>query len=129
MRSGASARTTVGRGTTASRARAESGYKSRRTTGTAASRQSHGSSKHRDHQAEARHMNLFRTFKAGLRSLFRREIVERELDDELRHFEEMDAQERMRAGMPADAARRAARLRVGGVSTRERVVEAGWEAP
>ena len=73
-------------------------------------------------------MNLYRTLRAGLRSLVRREIVERELDDELRHFEEMDAEERMRTGVPPNEARHAARVRVGGVSTRERVIDGGWEA-
>jgi putative ABC transport system permease protein len=73
-------------------------------------------------------MNPYRTVKAGLRSLLRRDIVSRELDEELSHFEDLDTEERMRAGVPAVEARRAARLLVGGTSTRERVVDAGWEA-
>jgi len=66
---------------------------------------------------------------SGLRTLFRRDVVERELDDEVRHYLDMAAQERVDAGMTAEAAARAARVEMGGVeATKERVRSARWEA-
>jgi predicted permease len=69
-----------------------------------------------------------RTILAGLRTLFRRDSVERELDDELQHYLELSAQERIDAGMPPDAAARAARAEMGSVeATKERVRSGRWE--
>jgi putative ABC transport system permease protein len=66
---------------------------------------------------------------AGLRRLFRKDVVAQELDDELRHYLEMAAQEKMRDGMSRAAAERAVRLEMGGVEqTKERVRAGGWEA-
>jgi predicted permease len=74
-------------------------------------------------------MSLWRAVRAGTRSLFRRRLVEQELDDELQHFLELATQENLRAGMPRAAAERAARLRVGGFeATKARVRSGGWEA-
>jgi putative ABC transport system permease protein len=49
------------------------------------------------------------------RNLFAREQVERELDDELQAFIDGLTQEKIKAGMSPDEARRAARLEAGGV--------------
>ena len=69
-----------------------------------------------------------RAILAGLRTLFRRDAVERDLDDELRHYLELSAQDRIDAGMPADAARRAARADIGGIEAAKERVRAGrWE--
>jgi putative ABC transport system permease protein len=74
-------------------------------------------------------MSLWRAVRAGTRSLFHKQQVEQDLDDELQHFQELITQENLRAGMPRAAAERAARLQVGGIEvTRSRVRAAGWEA-
>jgi predicted permease len=66
---------------------------------------------------------------SGLRALFRRSLVDREIDDELRHYLELATQERIDGGMPPDAAARAARLEIGSIeATKERVRGGGWEA-
>jgi hypothetical protein len=46
----------------------------------------------------------------GLRSLFRKEQVDRELDEELRAYQDMAAEEKMKGGMTRKAALRAVRL-------------------
>jgi predicted permease len=51
------------------------------------------------------------------RNLIRRDAVERDLDDEMQATIELLAAEKIRAGMPADAARRAARIEIGGVES------------
>ena len=50
-----------------------------------------------------------------LNNLFRRHRVEQDLDDELRCYIEMAAEERRGAGMPDDEARRATLIELGGV--------------
>ena len=50
-----------------------------------------------------------------LRALFRRERMERELDDELRFHIERDADEHARAGLGRDEALRRARMALGGI--------------
>ena len=57
-------------------------------------------------------MSLLRNITSGLRSLFRREQVDRELDEELRAYQEMAAAEKMKNGMSRPDALRAVRLRV-----------------
>src|SRR5262249_61017205 len=49
-----------------------------------------------------------------LRSLFRRDAVERELDEELRQHLEHEIDKRVGAGMPREQAARQARLALGG---------------
>ncbi len=44
-------------------------------------------------------MSLFRNFAIGLRSLFRKNQVDRELDEELGAYLEMEAAEKMRQGV------------------------------
>ena len=73
-------------------------------------------------------MSLLRTLKGGLRSLLRRETVERELDEELSGFLEMAANERISRGMGGEDARRAVRLEMGSLdAAKEAVRTAGWE--
>src|SRR5687768_3979439 len=52
---------------------------------------------------------------AFFKNLFSRGDVERELDDELRSYIDLLTDEKIKAGMTPDAARRAARLEAGGV--------------
>src|SRR6202011_599115 len=73
-------------------------------------------------------MSLLRSLKDGLRSLFRKERVSRELDEELNGFLEMAAEEKMKQGMSRKDALRAVRLEQGSLEvTREVVRSAGWE--
>jgi hypothetical protein len=55
-------------------------------------------------------MSVLRSMAAGLRSLFRKERAEMELDEELTGFLEMAAEEKMKEGMTRQEAFRAARL-------------------
>jgi predicted permease len=74
-------------------------------------------------------MSLLRNLGSGLRSLFRKEQVNRELDEELRSYFEMAAEEKVRRGMSPREARRAVRLEHGHVdTTKEFVRSAGWES-
>src|SRR5437588_10321008 len=73
-------------------------------------------------------MSMLRNIASGLRSLFRKERVEGDLDEELRGFLEMAAEEKIKQGMSREDALRAVRLERGsrGVS-KELVRSAGWE--
>src|SRR5205809_2487042 len=74
-------------------------------------------------------MSLLRNITSGLRSLFRKEQVDRELDEELGAYLEMEAAERMKEGMSRVAALRAVRLERGSLEvTKEVVRSAGWES-
>src|ERR1700681_4286114 len=74
-------------------------------------------------------MSLLRNLSDGLRSLFQRERVERELDEELHGFLEMAAEEKMKEGMSRKDALRAVRLERGSLAvTKEVVRSAGWES-
>src|SRR5579862_461325 len=74
-------------------------------------------------------MSLLRNLGIGLRSLFRKEQVNRELDEELHSYFEMAAEEKSRRGMSPREARRAIRLEHGHMdSTKELVRSAGWES-
>src|SRR5260221_13550052 len=74
-------------------------------------------------------MFLLRSLSDGLRSLFRKERVEGELDEELRSFLDMAAQEKMKEGMTRKDALRAVRLERGSLEvTKEVVRSAGWES-
>src|SRR5256886_14671204 len=73
-------------------------------------------------------MSLFRNFATGLRSLFRKNQVDRELDEELRAYQEMAAEEKMKQGMSPKDALRAVRLERGSLEiTKEVVRSGGWE--
>ena len=74
-------------------------------------------------------MSLWRSVRSGMRSLLHRDVVERELDEELRHYLAMATQENIRRGMAPEAAERAARIQMGGVEpTKTQVRAGGWEA-
>ncbi len=73
-------------------------------------------------------MSFLRTLTDGLRSLLRKESVERELDEELSGYLEMATNERIKHGMSREDARRAVRLEIGSLdATKEVVRAAGWE--
>src|SRR5260370_35660001 len=74
-------------------------------------------------------MSLLPSLSDGLRSLFRKERVEAELDEELRGFLDMAAEEKMKQGMSRKDALRAVRLERGSPDvTKEAVRSAGWES-
>src|SRR6058998_368054 len=74
-------------------------------------------------------MSLLRSILQGLRALFRKERVDRELDEELHGFLEMAAEEKMKHGMSRKDALRAVRLERGRVDVaREEVRSSGWES-
>src|ERR1700719_3178875 len=74
-------------------------------------------------------MSLLRNIASGLRSLFRKEQVSQELDEELDGFLEMAAEEKMREGMSRKEALRAVRLEQGSQEvTKEAVRAAGWQS-
>src|SRR5580698_8395201 len=74
-------------------------------------------------------MSFTRKVTSGLRSLFQKEQVNRDLDEELRSYLEMAAEEKIRCGMSPREARRAVRLEHGHVdTTKELVRTAGWES-
>ena len=72
---------------------------------------------------------LLRNIAGGVRSLFRKEQVGQELDEELNGFLEMAAEEKMKHGMSRKDALRAVRLERGRVDVaREEVRSSGWES-
>jgi putative ABC transport system permease protein len=74
-------------------------------------------------------MSLLQTMVGGLRSLFRKKRVEKELDDELRGFLDMAAEEKMKQGMSREEALRNVRLERGSLEvSREVVRTAAWES-
>src|ERR1041384_5655490 len=74
-------------------------------------------------------MSLLLSIASGLRSLFRKKRVNKELDEELNGFLEMTAEEKMKQGMSCEDARRAVRLEQGSLEvTREVVRSSGWES-
>src|SRR5580704_14787556 len=76
-----------------------------------------------------RRMAFLRNITSGLRSLFRKEQVDQELNEELSAYLEMAAAEKMRQGMNRKDALRAVRLERGNLEvTKEVVRSAGWES-
>ncbi len=67
-------------------------------------------------------MSLLRSMTGGLRSLFRKEQVSHELDEELNGFLEMAAEEKMKQGMGRKEALRAVRLERGDLEATREVV-------
>lgn len=75
-------------------------------------------------------MEWITRWRKRLRALFRREEVERELDEEFAFHLEMETRKNIRAGMTPEAARRQAVLTFGGIERfREEVRDARWFAP
>lgn len=73
-------------------------------------------------------MSLLRNVARGLRSLFRKEQVNKELDEELGAYLEMEAAEKMRQGVSRKDALREVRLERGSLEvTKEIVRSGGWE--
>src|SRR5882724_4994635 len=74
-------------------------------------------------------MSLLRNIAGGLRFLFRKEQVSRELEEELNGFLEMAVEEKMKQGMSRRDALRAVRLERGSLEvTKEIVWSARWES-
>src|ERR1700676_5170305 len=74
-------------------------------------------------------MSLLPTMFGGLRSLFRKKRVEKDLDDELRGFLDMSTEDKMKQGMSRKEALRSARLERGSLEvSREIVHTSGWES-
>src|SRR5437773_3736051 len=75
------------------------------------------------------HMPFLRNITSGLRSLFRKEQVDRELDEELRAYQDMAAEEKMKDGMTRKEALRAVRLERGSLEVSKEIVRSGgWES-
>src|SRR5437763_3641737 len=73
-------------------------------------------------------MSLFRNFAIGLRSLLRKNQVDRELDEELGAYLEMEAAEKMRHGVSRKDALREVRLERGSLAVAKEIVRSsGWE--
>jgi putative ABC transport system permease protein len=74
-------------------------------------------------------VSLLRSVTSGLRTLVRKDAVERDLDDEVQQYLELATREHMRGGMSRRAAERVARIELGGVeATKEYVRSSGWDA-
>ena len=74
-------------------------------------------------------MSVLRSLSDGLRSLFRKERVDRELDEELNTFLELAIQEKMKQGMSRKKALRSVRLERGSLEvSREIVHTSAWES-
>jgi len=74
-------------------------------------------------------MFRIRSVVAGLRALFRKRQVEREMDEELRDYLDAAAKDKMRSGMSREEATRAARVEMGSVdAVKEEIRSAGWES-
>jgi predicted permease len=74
-------------------------------------------------------MSLLRNITSGLRSLFRKDQVDRELDEELGAYLEMEAAEKMKQGMSRQDALRAVRLERGSLEVSKEIVRSGgWES-
>src|SRR5256885_10428764 len=74
-------------------------------------------------------MSLLRNIASGLRSLFRKEQVDRELDEELRAYQEMATEEKIKQVMSRKDALREVRLERGSLEVMKEVVRSGgWES-
>jgi len=73
-------------------------------------------------------MSVLKSITSGIRTLFRKKQVEREIDEELSGFLDAAAEEKQRSGMSAERARRAARVEMGSVdAVKDEIRSAGWE--
>src|SRR5437867_13015457 len=74
-------------------------------------------------------MAFLRNIVTGLRSLFRKEQVNRELDEELGEYLEMATDEKMKQGMSRKEAACAVRLERGSLEVSKEIVRSGgWES-
>jgi predicted permease len=74
-------------------------------------------------------MLMLRRIVSGFRRLIHKTEVEQDMNEELRAYLETAAEEKMAAGMPHEAAVRAARVEIGSLdAVKERAREIGWES-
>src|SRR5689334_2486690 len=74
-------------------------------------------------------MPIWSKFLGGLRTLLHPREAEQDMDEELRAFLQASAKRKMRSGMSAAEAHRAARVEMGSIdSVKEEIRGAGWEA-
>jgi predicted permease len=74
-------------------------------------------------------MGLLSNIAQGIRSLFHRDPIERDMDDELRGFLEASTADKLRRGMPAEQAARAARVEMGSSNAvKHHICSATWES-
>ena len=74
-------------------------------------------------------MGLLGNAAQGIRSLFRRQALEREMDDELREFINASTAEKVRRGMPAEKAAYAAHVEMGSANAvKHHIRSATWES-
>ena len=74
-------------------------------------------------------MSLLRNLASGLRGLFRKNQVEREMDEEWRGYLDAAVKEKIHRGMSREQALRAARIEMGGAeSVKEQVRAVSWES-
>src|SRR5437016_13440229 len=74
-------------------------------------------------------MSLFTNLAISLRSLFRKNQVDRELNEELAVYLEMEAAQKMRQGVSRKDALRAVRLERGSLEVSKEIVRSGgWES-
>jgi hypothetical protein len=74
-------------------------------------------------------MAFLRNIVTGLRSLFRKERVDRELDEELHAYQELATEEKIKQGMSPKDTVRAVRLERGDLELAKEIVRSGgWES-
>ncbi|WP_263350784.1 ABC transporter permease [Acidicapsa acidisoli] len=74
-------------------------------------------------------MNLLSNLKSGLQSLFHKQLIDRELNEELQSYLEASAADKQRSGMSPEAAQRAARAEMGSHnSVKHQVWSSRWES-
>ena len=74
-------------------------------------------------------MGLLSNIAQGIRSLFHRDRIESNMDDELRGFVEASTADKVRRGMPAEQAARAARIEMGSCNAvKHQIRSATWES-
>ena len=74
-------------------------------------------------------MRLLNNIAQGIRSLFHRDRIERDMDDELRGFLEASTADKLCRGMPAEQAARAARIEMGSSNAvKHHIYSATWES-
>ena len=74
-------------------------------------------------------MLILRRIVSGFRRLFHKDQVEQDMDEELRAYLETAAEQKMAAGLPREAAVRAARVEIGSVNAiKEGARDIGWES-
>src|SRR5689334_11385684 len=74
-------------------------------------------------------MFFFKSIVSGLRALFHRQQLSRELDDEINSYLEIAAEEKVRAGMSREQAVRDARMQMGNMEVmKDQIHGFGWES-